>query len=69
METGIPSRHIIRQAPQLEAAAPYGAPPCEEEWSVPAPEAEDLQELLLELGFRVRTISSTKCYGILLRSV
>ena len=28
---------VIRQAPRVEAAAPYGAPPCEEDWSVPAP--------------------------------
>ena len=43
----LPREGVIRQAPPVEAAAPYGAPPCEDDWPVPAPEAEDLEELLL----------------------
>ena len=58
---------VIRQAPRLEAAAPYGAPPLEEEeWSVPAgPEAEDIQELLLELGWQGHPVALWRAVRVL----
>ena len=46
---------VIRQAardPLVEDAAPAVRPPCEKFAPFPAPEAENLQELLLELGWQ-----------------